>query len=197
MGAIRLRGQVIPALAAVALLCAAAPLACAQTFVEVGAGWNFVAPAPFGDFYGRGYDIRVSAGRRVAPRVALRLDFSLSEFAHDMQFYPPCLFPGCLHPYYYETQMGIAGLSANAVVNLDRRGLLYVTGGAGVFDRYDQPASVFGGVSFGAGLSVPIRGRLRAFVEADKHIFAGDISHPPWIVPLTFGVRIPHGLGAP
>lgn len=185
-----------PLAATVLLLCAALTPARAQTFVEAGAGWNFVAPAPFGDFYGRGYAVRLSAGRQVAPRVALRLDFSLSDFAHDVRLYPPCVFTGCLQPYYDETQVGITGLSATAVVNLDRRGFFYVMGGAGVFDRYDQPASLFGGVSFGAGLSMPIRARLRAFVEADKHVFAGNVDHPPWIVPLTFGVRIARGHGA-
>lgn len=161
----------------------------AQTFVEVGAGWNFVAPAPFGDFYRRGYDVRVSAGRHLSPRIGLRLDLSLSEFPHDVQEYPPCAFPGCTHPYYNETQVGVAGVSANVVANVDRSGLLYVLGGAGVFDLYHLPASLFGGLSFGAGISVPVHGRFRAFVEADDHIFFGAGTQPPWIVPLSFGIR--------
>jgi hypothetical protein len=91
----------------------------------------------------------------------------------------------------------VAALSANWLVDVDPRGILYGIGGAGVYDVDDrsQKSGVSLGVSAGAGIAVPVGGGLRAFVEARYHVLRieqvllGTTARPPWIVPVTFGVR--------
>ena len=165
----------------------------AQSFAELGGGWNYPAPAPAGEGYRHGYNVRASLGHQVAPRVRVRFDAFVSWFDDSTQFYPPCAFPGCTRPYYNVGRAYVAGLSANWLVNVDPRGILYGIGGAGVYDvdGYGgfQQNGVTLGVSAGAGISVPVGGGLRAFVESRYHILLGTTARPPWIVPITFGVR--------
>jgi hypothetical protein len=163
--------------------------ALAQTFVEVGGGWNLMVSAPAGDFYTRGISIRASIGRQVGPNLAWRIDIFTSEFDHDVQFYPPCAFPGCTHPYYNAQSVSVDGLIANAIVSLDPRGVFYVIGGAGLYDVRGPATELHVGGSVGAGIAVPVNSRLRAVVEARWHGVLGPTAGPPSFVPLTFGLR--------
>jgi hypothetical protein len=174
-------------------LLASAPPARAQTFVELGGGWNHVSPAPSGDSYGPGFNARASIGRQLAPHFLVRLDaFTISGQSKDsVQFYPPCAFPGCTRSYYnYTTQsFGIAGLTVNGLVNVDSRGIFYAIGGAGIYDVSRPATELHLGVSAGAGIAVPLGARLRAVVEARWHGLLGATAGPPWLVPITVGLR--------
>jgi hypothetical protein len=175
----------------------------AQTFVELGGGVTYLAPAPPGNGYSRGFNIQASIGRQFTRRFLLRCDAFMSQFDYRAQIYPPFLTPEGPEYHYGVRSEGVAGLTANGVVNVDPRGILYVVGGAGLYDTYGGTGSVrFGtsaaagglarvsfGVSAGAGISVPAGGRLRAFVEARDHLLLGANSQPPWLVPITLGLR--------
>lgn len=186
------------ALGLAGLLACAAP-ARAQSFAELGGGWNYPAPAAGLDAYSHGYNVRASLGHRLAPRVRVRFDASVSWFDEKLQWYPPCPYPGCNGPAFQHGTAYVAALSANWLVNVDPRGILYGIGGAGVYDvdGYNgfQQNGVTLGVSAGAGIAVPVGGGLRAFVEARYHVLRidqvllGTTARPPWIVPVTFGVR--------
>jgi hypothetical protein len=161
----------------------------AQTFFEFSGGWNLMASTPPSDFYSRGISIRASLGGQVAPRVRWRVDAFTNEFDHDMQFYPPCAFPGCLHPYYHAQSVSVDGLTANALVDVDPTGILYVVGGTGLYDLRGPATELHMGVSVGAGIAVPVVARLRVVVEARWHALLGATAGPSWLVPLTFGIR--------
>jgi hypothetical protein len=161
----------------------------AQTFVEFAGGWNWPAPAPAGDNYTRGLSIRASVGRQIAPSFRWRIDALVSEFDHNVQFYPPCAFPGCIHPYYNTRSVSVAGLAANAMMNLDSRGIFYVIGGAGLYDLHEIATELHLGASAGAGVAVPVGSRLRVTVEARCHGLLGATVGPPWLVPVTVGLR--------
>jgi hypothetical protein len=163
--------------------------ALAQTFVEVAGGWNSMTSTPHGDYYTRGISIRASLGRQIEPNLAWRIDMFTNEFDHNVQFYPPCAFPGCTRPYYNAQSVSVDGLTASGMVNLDSRGIFYVIGGAGLYDLRGPASELHLGASLGAGIAVPVSGRLRAVVEARWHGVAGATAGPPWLVPLTFGLR--------
>jgi hypothetical protein len=198
---VRVRSSFRTACAALALGCLLAfPAAArAQTFFELGGGWNYVAPAhagdPAADKYSRGFNVRASLGRQLAPGFRLRLDAFTSQF--DDKYYPP-MFCTDLYPCgpLLVESVGIAALTANGLLNVDPRGILYVIGGAGVYDVYGHTTSqrsrengLSVGVSAGAGISVPVGARLRAFAEARYHVLLGTTAQPPWLVPITVGVR--------
>ena len=175
---------------ACAVALAALPAAArAQAFAEFGGGLAYPGPAPDGHVYSRGYGFRASVGHQLEPRVRVRFDATFSWFDDRTQFYPPCAFPGCTGPSYNVDRATVAGLSANWLVDVDRRGILYGIGGAGLYDVDADHAKVALDVSAGAGISVPIRAGLRAIVEARYHIPFGTTAELPWIVPVTFGVR--------
>ena len=161
----------------------------AHTFLELGGGWNYPAPAAFGDNYSHGYSARASIGREIAPRLLVRLDAFRSQFDHNVQFYPPCAFPGCTHAYFSTESATITGVTANGLLSVDPRGILYVTAGAGFYDAYLRGNELHAGASAGAGLAVPLGARLRAVVEARYHALLGATNGPPWIVPITVGLR--------
>ena len=166
-----------------------APPALAQTFVEFGGGWNLMTAAPSGDYYSRGISIRASLGRQIAPNLGWRIDLFTSEFDHNVQFYPPCAFPGCTHPYYNAQSVSVDGLTANGMVNVDPRGVFYVIGGAGLYDLRGPATELHLGASVGAGIAVPVSARLRAVVEVRWHGVLGATAGPPSLVPLTVGLR--------
>jgi hypothetical protein len=163
--------------------------ALAQTFVEVAGGWNLMASAPSGDNYSRGISIRASVGSQIAPTFRWRIDAFTTEFDHNVQFYPPCAFPGCTHPYYNAQSVSVDGLTANGMVNVDPRGVFYVIGGAGLYDLRGPATELHLGASVGAGIAVPVSARLRAVVEARWHGVLGATAGPPWVVPITVGLR--------
>lgn len=178
------------ALGLACLLACAAP-ARAQAFTEFGGGWAYPGPAPDGEVYSRGYNFRASFGHQLEPRVRVRFDATFSWFDDRTQFYPPCPSPGCTGPSYNVDRASVTGLSANWQVDVDRRGILYGIGGAGLYDvsttRKGNDVAI--GVSAGVGIAVPVGAGLRAFVEARYHIPFGATAELPWIVPVTFGVR--------
>lgn len=161
----------------------------APLFVELAGGWNYTAPAGTGNYDTHGYSFRASVGREVAPRLRLRFDAFTSEIDHNVQIYPPCAFPGCTHAYYDRFATSITGLTANVLLSPDRDGVFYATVGAGAYDQELQGSTLHLGASAGVGIAVPIHGRLRAVVEARYHAIAGETNGPPWILPVTIGLR--------
>jgi hypothetical protein len=160
---------------------------CAQTFVELGSGWNRVAPAPYFEGYTHGFNVRASFGWKVSPRVRFRLDALLTQFDDSLGIDSP----GGV--FYQLKPVTVTGLTANWLVNFDPHEIFYLIGGAGFYDATGRPGrredGLNVGVSAGAGIALPIGPRLRAFFEAHDHVMLGKGSEPPWLVPFTIGFR--------
>ena len=164
----------------------------AQTFIELGAGWSSISAAPVGQVYDGGFNLRASIGRPVTSRVSVRLDLFINSFTDKTQLFPPCPYPGCTQNYYAESSGGEGGLTANALVNVDPRGIFYLTGGTGLYDLYFGPARLRWGVSAGAGVAVPVGKSVRIFAEARDHVLLGGDHGPSKLIPVTVGVRWQH-----
>lgn len=183
-------------------LCAAVELGCllvcplptyAQSFVEVGGGWSYMAAAPPGQSYSRSYNFQASIGSQLSQDVLVRFDAFVSHFAETVPYIShlnnPCPIPSCGTTYYNRPTNGVAGLTADALANLDARGILYVLGGAGFYDTYGGTPRLSTGLSVGAGVAVPIAARLRLFAEARSHFLFGANRQLPWLAPITVGFR--------
>src|ERR1700722_6652337 len=103
------------------LLVAASP-ACAQGFFEAGGGWDYFAPPAAGESYNQAYNIRLSLGRQLSPRMLIRFDIIANQFQERTQVYPPCAYPGCNGPQYEGRTGGVTGFTGNAIFNVDARG---------------------------------------------------------------------------
>lgn len=170
------------------LLVCPAP-ACAQAFVELGGGWNYVAPVPNLESYSNSLNARASIGWQVAPNFRWRIDAFTNQF-HITGFALPCPAFGCSGPGYSFQSEAVNGLTANGLVNVDPRGIVYVIGGAGLYDVHAQTTERHFGVSAGGGLAVPVAAHLRAVIEARWHGLFGATSGPTWLVPITLGLRV-------
>jgi hypothetical protein len=184
------------------LVTVASPLR-AQIFVEGGGGWNYVPllPSTTGHILQpHGVNLRVAIGRAITPRVRVRVDAFTMQFNDKVPVYAylPCISPGCAPAQRESAYSGnISGMTVNGLVNIDSHGFVYEVGGAGLFldadavFKYDVPlrSELRLGVSAGAGLTVPLPGRLRVFAEARWNGPFGTRGVAPWIVPITLGLR--------
>jgi hypothetical protein len=187
----RFLSWVIVASGGVGCLLAAASPASGQTFFELGAGWSYLAApvAPQVGTYGQAVNGRVSIGRTVAPRVRVRFDVLGLQFDQKVQYFPPCPAPGCTRSYYRTQSDDIVGVVGNGLLDVDRRGIFYLFGGAGVYGAFVPSAERHLGVSGGAGITLPVRTDLRIFVEAAGHHLFGRTTGPSQFVPITIGLR--------
>jgi hypothetical protein len=131
----------------------------------------------------------LSIGRELASKFRVRFDAAVTQFDHEMPVFPPCPIGGCTQSFYNTKTNGVIGLTANGLVNLDPRGIVYLIGGAGVYNAYVPSAELHIGVSAGAGIVVPVGARLHAFAEARWHDLFGGTLGPSWLVPITVGLR--------
>ncbi len=165
--------------------------ALAQQFREIAAGWTGVAAAPASDankFEPRPY-VRGSIGNVLAPRVRIRFDADAMFFRLGLQEYPPCPLGGCGRKFYEDHTRGIVGLTANALVGLDPREIVYVIGGIGAYGAFAEQNTLEVGASAGAGVAIPVGVHWRAFAEATWHILVPNRGGPSWVAPLAVGLR--------
>ena len=160
----------------------------AQTFVGLSGGWNYVAPVPLSASYSRGWNVQASIGWHVTTNFLWRIDALASQFDITAAS-QPCPLIGCSGPGYSFRHEVVNGLVANALVNIDSRGLFYLIGGAGLYDVTTQTKAWHFGGSAGAGVAIPVAAHLRAVVEARWHGLVGSTVGPPWLVPVTIGIR--------
>ena len=163
-----------------------------QTVVELAGGWTEIAQpsTSTAGHFGHGLAIRASVGWALRPGVDFRIDGMEVQFDRTQQFFPPCPAPGCTGPSFETQQSRVEGLTANAIVHLDKGGIVYVIGGAGLYDSRVEGNEVKVGVALGSGMALPIGGRLRAVFEGRWHWLAGSADGPPWLVPVTVGLRV-------
>jgi hypothetical protein len=160
----------------------------AQAFVELGGGWNYVAPVA-SVASSNGSNVRASIGWQVAPNFRWRIDAFTSQFDAKTALALPCPSFGCAASAYIQSER-VNGLTVNGLVDLDPRGILYLTGGAGLYDVQPRtPEEWHPGVSAGAGIALPVAPHLRAVVEARWHGVLGATYGPAWLVPITIGLR--------
>lgn len=180
-------------------LCARPKPADAQAFAEFGGGWNHLPPAPSSQGYAPGFSIQASIGWQLASRFLLRIDAVAVQFDDTVQVRwpgpPLCVFttvsnpPPCGYSNVIQT-VDVVGATANAILNVDPRGFFYLIGGTGFYSTNDAgPPRISIGVSAGAGITVPIASHLRIFAEARDHILLTNDNRPPWLVPITIGLR--------
>jgi hypothetical protein len=158
-------------------------------FVELGAGLNFVSPVPSGVSYGSGSNLQASIGWRVEPKIRLRVDLLTSQFDVKEMVNTPCSSFGCSGPVFSFHSESVNGVTANILADVDARGILYLIGGAGLYDVHTQTTERHFGVSAGAGIAVPMGSRLRGVVEARWHSLFGATAGPTWLMPITVGLR--------
>lgn len=148
-----------------------------------------------------GLNLRASIGRRLAAKFLIRLDAVSNQFNVRVPHAQNAICPANVvcPSYFYETHPERAnGLLANALVNIDPRGFLYLIGGAGLYDVDVQVESGVPpidatewhfGLSGGAGITVPLMLHLRFVVEVRWHALYGGTSGSPWFIPVTVGLR--------
>jgi hypothetical protein len=169
-----------------------APVVRAQSFVEFAAGSNYVHARPAGTAfsYGHGFTGRASYGQRVASNVNVRLDADFAQFDDAVETIPPCAPPGCTQRSYITRTNFLAGLSVNALADLDQRGLVYLIGGAGPgFGGHASTVDLNLRISAGAGVAIPSGDRLRLVLEARWLGLVGGTMNASWLIPFTVGVR--------
>jgi hypothetical protein len=164
------------------LLAGASPLG-AQVFVEGGGGWTYVQPSASRG----GYNLRAAIGRAVTPRVRVRVDAFMIQFNDKI---PVCAYQpsDSLDCSYTQDQAlfdgKVSGVAATGLLDIDRRGILYVLGG--VTHVFANERNL--GVTAGAGLTAPAGVRARVFAEARWMTFSTRYLAPR-AVQLTFGFR--------
>ena len=159
-----------------------------QSFVELGGGWNYFGSTNSGASPFNGSNFRASIGWQVAPKFRWRIDATTYQFDRNQAGVTPvypCPSFGCGG----DQSERVNGLSANGLVSLDSRGILYVTGGAGLYSVTLQTTDWRAGVSVGAGIAVPVASQLRVVVETRLHRLIGAVYGPQWLMPITIGFR--------
>jgi hypothetical protein len=160
-------------------------------FVVLSSVVNYVLPKSSVDSYTQAFAVQASLGRQLAPRLGVRLDASTSRFVAT-QVAVACPGAGRCGPPGYDKPVGLAGLTANGVMDVPMMGLpLYVIAGAGVDYFYQHPTAqgaVRADLSAGVGLIAPI-GRARFPIEARFHRLVDAPGALSWVVPMTFGMR--------
>ena len=160
----------------------------AQSFVELGGGWNYFGSTNSGASPFNGSNFRASIGWQVAPKFRWRIDATTYQFDRNQGGVTPvypCPSFGCGG----DQSERVNGLSANGLVSLDSRGILYVTGGAGLYSVTLETTDWRAGVSVGAGIAVPVASQLRVVVETRLHRLIGAVYGPQWLMPITIGFR--------
>jgi hypothetical protein len=152
---------------------------------------NYVPTLPSGAIYASGSNVRASIGWKVASNFSWRMGAFTSQFDSKDNSQRPCPTFGCPPSAYFNSER-VNGLTANGVVSVDPRGILYVIGGAGLYDVNNAGLTTtqrLFGVSTGAGIAVPMGSRLRGVVEARWHGLLGATAGPTWLMPITVGLR--------
>jgi hypothetical protein len=191
MGLFRSRWSTVCVAVSFGCLFAFSAPARAQMFVELAGGSNVVPTLPSGSMYGSGFNARASIGWKVASNFSWRVDAFASQFDSKDNSPVPCRTFGCSPSAYLHSER-VNGLTANALIGVDPRGIFYVLGGAGLYDVNNASLTTrqtLFGVSAGAGLAVPMGSRLRGVVEARWQGLFGVQEGPTSFVPITIGFR--------
>ena len=160
----------------------------AQTFVELGGGWNVFPTVPTGESAFSGSTFRASVGWQASPKFRWRIDATTYHFDSNRGGVTP-IYPCPSFGCGGDQSERVNGLSANGLVSLDSRGILYVIGGAGLYSVTFLTTDWRAGVSAGAGIAVPVASRLRVVLEARWNVLLGTTYGPPGLVPITIGFR--------
>lgn len=187
--AIAVRRAVIAA--AVAALVGVGGPASAQQFTEAAIGWSGIAsqPASERDRFRSGPYMRGSIGEPVGSRINLRTDLHVVLFKLQIPETLPCPSTGCHYTIYDDHTRVVGGVTESALVDLDRRGFVYVVGGAGLYNAETQVNSFHVGAFGGIGVRIPYGPHFRVLAEANWHGLAPESGAPRWIAPVGVGLR--------
>lgn len=176
---------------AVAALLGFGGQASAQQFTEIAIGWSGIAsqPASARDRFRSGPYVRGSIGEPVGPRINLRTDLHVVLFNLQIPETLPCPSTGCTGAIYDDHTRVIGGVTESALVDLDRRGFVYLVGGAGLYNAETQVNSFHVGAFGGIGIRIPYGSHFRVLAEATWHGLAPESGAPRWVAPLGVGLR--------
>lgn len=160
----------------------------AQTFVELGGGWNYFGSTTTGASNFDGSNFRASIGWQVAPKFRWRIDASTYQFDRNRGGVTP-IYPCPPFGCGGDQSERVNGLSVNGMVSLDSRGILYVNGGAGLYSVTLETTDWRAGLSAGVGIAVPVASQLRVVLEARYTGLLGTTFGPRGLVPITIGFR--------
>jgi hypothetical protein len=163
----------------------------AQTYGELSGGWGVVGtvPSSAAGSFTAGLALRASLLLQLADNPSVRFDALLLQVNRQAIFPQPCPSTGCTQANVTTLNRTIAGLSANAIVNLNPRGTVYAVAGGGGYDENILSDEYHLGLSAGIGFALPLGGRVRLIGEAQWLAIIGGTYGPSSMVPITLGIR--------
>jgi len=154
----------------------------------------------------QGFAVQASLGRSYTRRVGWRIDVFASQFGLTLpsgfagvmcqRNPPPGTCCGICPRQTDKGPVGVAGVAVNQLVNVTPATFpfgMYLIWGAETDYLYQHPTAQGAlrlGASVGGGLTLPLAGRVRAFVEARYHHLFDGPSAPTGLVPVTIGLRM-------
>jgi len=186
-----LRSAVVRLAVAVAMAGVLAVPASAQMYLEFSGGWNHVPPqssASGSVLDAHGSNVRGAVGKQIGPRFSLRLEVGAARFNDPVSLvsYSNCATPSCDSASHASEYSGnVTSTFVTGVLSTNTRVEGFLLAGVGAVTA----SGTHQGATFGAGLALPLHGRLKAVLDAR---WIGPLSSravAPWIVPVSIGLR--------
>ena len=180
-----------------------------QTRFSLGGGLNVARPSELPFYHWsttQGFAVQASMEIPHRNRFAWRIDLFASQFGltQPSDFAgvlcrstpPPGTCCGVCPRRTDKGTVGVAGVAVNQLVRVTPAAFpfgMYLTWGAETDYLYQHPTARSAlrlGASVGGGVSLPLAGHVRAFVEARYHHLFDGPSAPTGLVPVTIGLRL-------
>lgn len=194
-----------------ALLLVSPGAALSQTTFSLGGGLNVPRSLPSEVSFAhgsttQGFALQASLERPYRDRFAWRIDLFASQFGLTQpsefagvlcqQNPPPGTCCGICAGRTDKGTVGVAGVAMNQLVRVTRAASsfgMYLLWGAEADYLYQHPTARGAlrlGASVGGGVTLPVGGHVRAFVEARYHHLFDGPSAPTGLMPITFGLQL-------
>ena len=126
----------------------------------------------------------------VAPRIRLGGEAVGLIFYRNQSFAAPCPSGGpCNTAIYADRFGGLLGTAVSGQFDVDSQGRFFLTAGAGGGALFLDLPRARALISAGAGMTLPINGRVVGLVKAEWLELLSNPDGPSRFVPVSFGVR--------
>ncbi len=137
-----------------------------------------------------GPSLEVAVRGAVAPRIFLGGEAVGLTFYRNQSFAEPCPSGGpCNTAVYGDRFSGLLGFALSGQLDVDSQGRFFLTAGAGGAALFLDLPRARALVSAGAGIALPINGRIVGLVKAEWLELLSNPDGPSRFVPVSFGVR--------
>jgi hypothetical protein len=162
-----------------------------QNSGELSGGWGVVGnvPSSAAGSFSSALAIRASLLLHLPDNPSARFDALLLQVNRQFSEPQPCPTTGCTQANVTRLKSTIAGVSANAIFNLDSQGTLYAVAGAGGYDENILSDEYHLGLTAGIGFALPAGSRVRVVGEAQWLAIIGGTAGPTSMAPITLGIR--------